>query len=281
MNHIKLHLGYAGHCIAKENDAIRDGKKRKIKFFALWGLIEHPEEGYVLFDTGYTRRFYDETRLLPNKIYAMITKVDVKPEDEIIYQLREVGIDPKEIKKIFISHFHADHIAGLLDFPNAEIITSRVALNYTLGLKKALSFSKGVLKGLLPDDLQSRVKYIEDCTPVEDPIFGKYYDLFGDDSMKVYELPGHARGQCGVLLSTEKQTYFLIADACWLKRSYEDYVLPNPIVKLFFDSWNDFKDSLKKVHDFHKKHPEVIVVPTHCQETTDPLISKTIDLDVL
>ena len=281
MKKVKLHLGYSGHCLAKENDAIKGGLKRKIKFFALWGLIEHPEEGYILFDTGYTRRFYKETKRFPSKIYALITKVKVRSEDEVIHQLKQSGIDPKDIKQIFVSHFHADHVAGLFDFPNAEIITSRVALEYTLGLNSIFSFSKGVLKGLIPEDIMSRVRFIEDCNAKPDPIFGKYYDLFQDDSIRVFELPGHSKGQCGIMVNTAKKRYFLIADTSWLKRSHEDYVLPNPIVKLFFDSWGDFKQSLKRVHEFHKEKPGVTIVPTHCSETTDPLVSEVISFEKL
>ena len=88
-------------------------------------------------------------------------------------------------------------------------------------------------------------------------------------------------GQIGILLETEKKPYFLIADACWLKKSYKDMILPNPIVKLFFHSWSDFKNSLKIVHDYHKANPETLIVPTHCSETTDPLVSDIINLDEL
>ena len=105
--------------------------------------------------------------------------------------------------------------------------------------------------------------------------------MFEDDSIKVYELPGHAKGQCGIRLQTDKKEYFLIADASWLRRSFKDYILPNPIVKLFFDSWADFKDSLRKVHEFYKDNPETLIVPTHCQETTDPLVSKGIGFEKL
>ena len=81
--------------------------------------------------------------------------------------------------------------------------------------------------------------------------------------------------------SKNKQSYFLIADACWLKESYIKGTLPSPIVRLFFDSWSDFKSSLKKVIHYHKNEPQTIIVPTHCAETTDPLIRSKIDLDVL
>lgn len=281
MKEIKLHLGYAGFCYAKENDAIRDGKRRKIKFQALWGLIKHPESGYILFDTGYTERFYKETNRFPNKIYALITKVVVTKDDTVKSQLKASGIDPKEIKTVFISHFHADHVAGLMDFPDAKIITSKAALDYTLGLKRAFAFSKGVLKGLLPEDIRARVKYIEDAKSFQDPILGDGYDILGDMSILAYNLTGHARGQYGIVVKTERKQYFLIADASWLKRSHEEYILPNPIVKLFFDSWSEFKSSLMRVHLYYKEHKDVLIVPTHCSETTDPLITKTVDFERL
>ena len=49
MKKTKLYLNHAGFCVAKENESIRGGRKLKIKFHALWGLIEHPEHGYILY----------------------------------------------------------------------------------------------------------------------------------------------------------------------------------------------------------------------------------------
>ncbi|MEY4605082.1 MAG: hypothetical protein RIT43_2374 [Bacteroidota bacterium] len=281
MRNIDLHLGYAGCCEAGEHHAIRDGKRRVIKFHALWGLIRHPEEGFILFDTGYTERFFHETRRFPSKIYALLTKVSVRPEEEVVQQLKKAGILPQEIKKIFISHFHADHVGGVRDFPDAQIIASRSALHYTLGLKRFTSFSKGVLKGLIPEDIVQRTVFIEDLSQQEDPVFGKAYDLFGDSSLLAYNLPGHARGQFGLLLQTDKRKYFLVADAVWLKKTYTDKVLPASVVRAFFDSWKDYKSTVEKIHEFHRLYPEVVIVPTHCEATTSSLVSNSIRLDVL
>jgi glyoxylase-like metal-dependent hydrolase (beta-lactamase superfamily II) len=282
MKELKLYLNYAGYCSANEKHAIRNGKDRQIKFHALFGLIQHPEKGWILYDTGYTRRFYNATKKFPNKLYALATKVIVKEEDEIKTQLQQFGLVPSDIKHIIITHFHADHIGGLKDFDEATLYCSAAAFHQVKKINSFFSFRKGILKSLLPDDIDNRIKIIENiCLPLKDAIFEIKYDLFNDDSLFIYPLPGHAAGQVGVLLKTNKQFYLLIADACWIKRSFEEFILPHPIVKLFFDSWTDFKNSLKKVYDFHKANPQVVIVPTHCYETTEPLISKKGQLNEL
>ena len=53
------------------------------------------------------------------------------------------------------------------------------------------NFSKGILKGLIPDDIEQRIVYIEDCQICSDEIFGLKYDIFQDDSIMSYHLPGH------------------------------------------------------------------------------------------
>ncbi|WP_051568319.1 MBL fold metallo-hydrolase [Crocinitomix catalasitica] len=282
MKKVKLHLNYAGHCLSNEHHAIRGGRRREIEFQALWGLIEHPEFGNVLYDTGYTSRFFEATKNYPNKIYAKITKVIINKSDEVASQLKSNNIDPKSINHVIITHFHADHVGGMKDFPNALFYCSKVALKHVMNISKSIAFSRGVLKSLLPDNLKDRVHIIEDhCTAQKDEILGKTFDLFGDDSIRIVELPGHGAGQIGVLLETQKRPYFLIADACWLKKSYQEMILPNPIVRLFFDSWKDFKNSLAKVNRYYKDNPEVVIVPTHCSESTNPLVSSKIDFDVL
>jgi glyoxylase-like metal-dependent hydrolase (beta-lactamase superfamily II) len=282
MKKTKLYLNHAGYCEANEKEAIKGGRKLKIKFHALWGFIQHPEHGYILYDTGYTQRFHEETAFFPNSIYGKMTKVVIPPGEEVAKQLSNNGISPDDIKHIIITHFHADHAAGMKDFKNAVFYTSKKAYEYTMKLPHSIAFSKGVLKNLLPEDLSERIIFIDEkITPSNQAILGKEYDLFGDNSLLIYELPGHAAGQIGLMLETSKQRYFLIADACWLKKSYIEYVLPNPIVRLFFHSWREFKSTLNKVHQYHIAHPEVLIVPTHCAETTSQLIQPKIYWNVL
>jgi glyoxylase-like metal-dependent hydrolase (beta-lactamase superfamily II) len=283
MKKVKLYLNYAGHCFANENDAIKGGKKKKIMFPALWGIIHHPDKGMILYDTGYSDRFFSATKRYPNKIYAIATKVVLDNNEDVKSQLIRNNINPDDIKHIIITHFHADHVCGLKDFKNAQFYTSRRALDHVLKIPRPFAFTKAILKDLIPKDIKERTIIIDEkCTQINDPIFKIKYDLFNDSSLYIYDLPGHAAGQIGVSLKTEKNDFFLISDACWLKQAYLNHQLPNPIVKLFFDSWKQYKKTIEKINLFHEKNPETIIVPTHCLDTTNKLInSTTISFDEL
>jgi len=282
MKHCKLYLNYAGFCQAKASHAVKGDPHKDIRFRALFGLIEHPNLGWILFDTGYAKRFYDATKSFPNKIYALITKVTIVENDEIKKQLIDAEISPNDIKHIIISHFHADHIAGLKDFKNAQFYCSKLAWTQVVNIPAFWGFAKGILKSLIPDTFLQRVLFIEDVSKeIDDEIFGKVYDIFSDDSILAFNVPGHAAGQIGVKLQTNKQTYLLVADACWDIRAITDLAFPHPIVRLFFDSWKDFKQSIFKLKKYHKKYPNHIIVPTHCHRTTEKLVSKKLNIDEL
>jgi glyoxylase-like metal-dependent hydrolase (beta-lactamase superfamily II) len=206
----------------------------------------------------------------------------VTEDDEVKSQLQKFGLTPADIRHIIITHFHADHIGGLKDFDQAIIHCSKTAYEEVTNTNLFWGFTRGILKSLIPDDLDQRVRFIEESgSPVTDDIFGTTYDLFHDNSLLIYPVPGHATGQLALLLKTEKQYYFLIADACWLRQSYQDLVLPNPIVKILFNSWKDFTSSLHKIHLFYKANPHIVIVPTHCFETTSKLVSQNHPAHVL
>ena len=282
MNKVKLHLNYAGYCLSNAKHVVKDDKSKLIKFNALFALILHPTKGYVLFDTGYTERFFDATKSFPNKIYALATKVNLNKSEEVISQLEAHGISTDDINHVIISHFHADHIGGLKDFKKAKFYCTKKSYSQVTSISDYFAFSKGILKQLIPSDFNDRVCFIENNSSlVNDNIFGHAYDLFNDGSIKVYNLPGHAAGQIGIHIQTIKKDYFLLADACWDKRAIYNDKYPSKIVKLFFDSWNDYMSSLNKIKQYNNQFPKTILVPTHCSKTTDDLVSNKITFDVL
>jgi len=282
MTEIKLHLNYAGYCLANAKHAVKGDINKLIKFKALYALIFHKKYGYILFDTGYTQRFFEATKKYPNKIYAIATKVKLLKSEEVKSQLEMNGISPDDIKHVIISHFHADHIGGLKDFAKANFYCTKKSYNQVKNISNFFAFSKGILLDLIPKDFEKKIKFIENIASKKDDKFlGTYYDFFGDNSIKVLNLPGHAVGQIGVILKTNKKKYFLVSDACWDIRAITENKLPNKIVKLFFDSWDDYVSSVERIKKIKMNFPDLVLVPTHCSKTTDNLVSDQIDFHAL
>jgi glyoxylase-like metal-dependent hydrolase (beta-lactamase superfamily II) len=279
---VKLYLNSAGYCLAKESHTIKNGSDAAIKFYALFGLIYHEKSGWILFDTGYAKRFFEATENFPYKLYSILTKVTVETNQEVKEQIRHFGLNSSDIKHIIISHFHADHISGLKDFENASFYCSRRAYAQVINTNQCAGMTKGILKSLIPNDFQNRIKIIEDIsTLLHDDIFNFKYDLFKDETILIYDLPGHAEGQIGIEINTKKQKYFLIADSCWHESAYKNSALPNQIVRIFFKSWKGYKETLRKIYQYHKKNPDVKIVPSHCNKTTEALNPNFYDMNVL
>jgi glyoxylase-like metal-dependent hydrolase (beta-lactamase superfamily II) len=265
-----------GYCTHPEAVVIRDGKWRETKFPSLFAAITHPNLGIILFDTGYSSRFFQETRDFPLRLYALVTPVYFQADESAIDRLQQVGIAAADVKYIIISHFHADHVGGLQDFPNAQFICFNSAYTAVKDRRGWLALKAGFLPGLLPDDFDLRTIFVEDLAiadlPTEYAPFDTGYDLFGDRSLLAVELPGHATGQLGLFIVDKSgRQYFLIADACWLSRAYQEFVRPHPITKLLFANDREYVDTLSKIHQLHKLNPDLKIIPTHCAKTWNEL----------
>jgi glyoxylase-like metal-dependent hydrolase (beta-lactamase superfamily II) len=267
---MKIKLLQCGYCHGFEDTVLKGGRRLEIEFPALVALLQHPVHGNILFDTGYSNRFYEETGSWPGKIYAWLTPTFVKPEEYAVEQLKALGIAPEAVNYILVSHFHADHVCGLKDFPNACFVCSQSALENVEKSKGFAAVKRGILPGLIPSDLSKRAWCFDNDSKLKtenDEILGKVYDLFGDGSIRIVPLPGHHTGQFGVILKDEQEkNLFLCADACWLSPSFKENRMPSIATWLLTSDWKAFKESLYKLHLYYKKHPEVRIVPTHCME---------------
>jgi glyoxylase-like metal-dependent hydrolase (beta-lactamase superfamily II) len=273
MKTVELKLDVAGYCLARESHSIKGGKKMASRFYALYALIRHSTHGWILFDTGYARRFYHATKFFPGRLHRMATRVFVSEKDEVKYRLGKIGLGPSDIAHVIVSHFHADHIGGLIDFDSSVIHCSRGAFRQATKTNRYTGFTRGILKSLIPDDLQQRARFVEEeGTPVADMYFGTTYDLFGDGSLVAVPLPGHAAGQIGLRLQTSETAYFLVADACFTLESARSMVMPGNAVRIISHSWRDYRGTLRRLHEFNMAHPEVKMVPSHCLETYSRLI---------
>ncbi|WP_454783020.1 MBL fold metallo-hydrolase [Legionella sp. WA2022007384] len=261
---IEYQLFEVGFCKYCARMTLKNAHWKQSEYPALCTLIKHPTYGYILFDTGYTNRFFQLTQKFPFSLYRHLTPVMLKKS--LKEQLAENNIQASEIKGIVISHFHADHIGGLKDFPNAQFFCHPDAINdihQKTGIKALI---QGFLPGLLPKDFYERLVLLKNEIELKPSLFPftTGFDLFNDGQIIAIPLPGHAKGQIGLYFKAEQDT-FLIADSCWHQETFKELIFPSNLTYLIHDNKESYQQTIQKLHQLFKNNKEIDMIPSHCQ----------------
>lgn len=261
-----VQLFAAGSCWQKEAFSIRGGEWKDVEFPAMCAVFRHPEIGWILYDTGYDPDIYSSGRGVATRLYARVMKVNVSPATSVASRLRELGIEPEEIKWVVLSHFHPDHIGGARLFPNARFLCSRNGYEEACARSRRLGFHRK----LLPVDFESRCEFVEDRTVASYPqleAFGPVYDVIGDGSVLSVLIDGHAPRQLACLVGGEEQSCFLLADSAWSRRAIDEDLPPHGLTRLIQDDWRSLRRNLSLLSKLSKENPSWKMVPSHCRDS--------------
>ena len=247
------------------------GRWRAVTFPSLVGLFIHPTEGLVLFDTGYDQAFLEATRPFPERLYRWLTPPVLAAAGSLADQLAERGLAASDVRWVILSHFHGDHIAGLHAFPQARIACARAGLQAARAGGTLRALRQGVLRSLIPADLERRVVFFENLLQVALPTalrpFQVGADLLGDGSLLAVELPGHCPGHWGLAARGEDDAlHFLVADAAWSRRAILANRPPPRVTTAFLGRSRPYRATLAALSQMMGAAPEVCVTPSHCAE---------------
>lgn len=260
----------AGYCTHPERATRQGASLRACEFPALVFALRHPHQGTVLFDTGYSRHFFRATQALPERLYRWVTPVHLRAGGALADQLQVDGLAAADVAWVLLSHLHGDHVGGLGDFPRAKIALSREAWNDQQGRSRFGATARGLLPALIDADAQRRLVFFEDAAALPLPTafagFGTGFDLFGDGSLVLVPLPGHAPGHFGLLFDDADGPVFLIADATWSSVSLRDGRPPPTLVTAWLGDTTIYRRTLAKLQALHAAAPTVRIVPSHCRE---------------
>ena len=219
---------------APERLVLAGGRWSRIEIPIRYGLWVHERYGPVLIDTGYSPRVTQgRKRSFALRLYNALLKPRLIESAVPLAQLRALGFGPQDVTRIVVTHFHADHVAGLNDFPNARIVASAEAFQRLMRMSTSGQIHNAFYPELLPDDLADRLQPIEECAAVDLPHgLGQGFDLFGDGSLLAVPLPGHALGHHGLLWPRHSLLYAV--DAQWLMQAIMEERLPRGPARLIY-----------------------------------------------
>ena len=263
---LQCHILDTGYCLAWEDHLIQGGAHRRVACHSVAARLRHPVHGWLLWDTGYAPRMLDATQHFPFSLYRRATPLYLDTKLSVIAQLGRWKLKPGDIQRVLISHFHADHIAGLRDFPAAEFIASEAAYADAAPRRGLRALRRAFIPELLPEDFDKRATLLSRFEGLSLPGLGPTHDLFGDGSLLLLPLPGHARGQIGLLAHTERGRILFAADGCWLRRSVYERRPPSPLTNLFVDDARAVRTTINHLYDFVQADSDIVIVPSHCPE---------------
>ena len=173
-------------------------------------VIDHPE-GIIAVDTGQGAHLLQSGQSLHPYVRWEVA-FRIEPEQEIGPQLRALGIGPRDVKRVVLTHLHMDHDGGLAHFPNSEILVSSRELQTAQGML-------GRIRGYLPH----RWPAWFDPKPlslVAEPFgpFAASRRLTQAGDIVAVATPGHTADHISVVVEDGDTSYFLAGDTSYTEQ---------------------------------------------------------------
>jgi len=186
-------------------------------------LIEHPK-GLILVDTGWHRDMspegvYDkkaQIKSLGSRVLYNVNQGQIPLGEAVDEQLATMGIKPGDLDYVLLTHLDCDHANGLRAVKDAKHILVAAEELECARKNGFIRYKKKWWEGV---DMQT----IE-WNGTEGPV-GKSFDLFGDGSIKMINIPGHCDGLCAVKITREDGKYVLLfSDGGYATKSWKEMI---------------------------------------------------------
>lgn len=87
-------------------------------------VVEHDGGDVTLVDTGWSAAQCAAPRREIGLSQSLLLGVVLRDGDDVASQLARKGIARDRVRRVIATHLHVDHVGGLDDFPDAEVLTT-------------------------------------------------------------------------------------------------------------------------------------------------------------
>lgn len=220
-------------------------------------LINHPEAGWILFDTG-PHTAMERVRSLQSK---KIVPWYGKPQDNLEAKLKLLGLTPKDIDVLIISHFHLDHAAGIHLFKNTNCGKNIVVHKSQLEFASFLSHL-----GQGQEEMEYEKEAYFDIPGIGYKTVSK--DTTIADGLELLSLEGHTPGILGLMIRLENTGWVIYpSDAIFMKQNFGPPPVPSGKM---YDSLGFYR-TIEKVAYLRERYNAWIIYPHDWTQYTTEL----------
>jgi N-acyl homoserine lactone hydrolase len=223
-------------------------------------VVDHPE-GIIVVDTGQGAHLLESGKSLHPYVRWEVA-FRIEREQEIGPQLRALGIGPRDVRRVVLTHLHMDHDGGLAHFPNSEILVSP-------GELKTASGYVGRLRGYLPHRWPAWFDPAPLTLAAE--TFGPFTAsraLTKAGDVVAVGTPGHTADHISVIVQDADTAYFLAGDTSY----NEELMLAGRLDGVSADE-QVCSATLDAIKRFTQSRPTVYL-PTHDPASAERLMSR-------
>lgn len=224
--------------------------------------IEHPK-GKILVDTAWSRRMspdgVEDKQAQIRELGYFLYRINqgFTPKGQTVdEQLKAMGVNTVDLDYVLLTHLDCDHACGLHQVADAKrILVSEEEMKYA--------------NRVLPTHFDNIVRYKKRWwknVPMtlfayngkEGP-FGRSFDLFGDGTVQLINIPGHCAGLSAVKITGKEGKYVLLdADGAYSVKNWEE-MIPSGIAA----NRADQKKSLEWIREMSMSDKCVESLATH------------------
>lgn len=145
------------------------------------------------------------------------------PQGQAVHErLGALGVSPRDLDHVVLTHLHDDHASGLALVKEAKrILVSDTELR--VAISSMMMYERKFWSDI---ELQSFAFDRQLEPEMSLGLVSNYHDLFGDGSLLLINTPGHTQGMASVLLRGEQGYVILCADAAYSRYAIDHNLLP-------------------------------------------------------
>ena len=214
-------------------------------------LVEHPQKGLLLIDTGLHLSFAEKRTGNFGSLLGRIVKIRSEYGQDVITQLGKARIDPGDIHSIILSHFHLDHTSGLPLFSGNTTPTVYAGEGEIRAVNAPFALFQGYVRNHLNGFTPQAIRFTHAAPPFE-----RVCDFMEDGSVLVIGTSGHTAGHISIILNMAGGPLLLTFDAAHRKANIDEFIPPK-------GDYAPALESIRNIKEFIDTFPQVRTIFGH------------------